>query len=336
MHNQTIIELLNKLLIDKKNKKETFKVKAYQKAIKSIKEHNSDITKKEDLDNVKNLSKGSIRSKIEEFLDTGKIQEVDKLNNDVNEIDELTKIYGIGPSKATDLNKNYNIKTVEDLIEKIKIDDTILNDKQKIGLKYYNDLLKRIPRNEMIKHDKFIKDFIQNYIKGLEEKNEKKYELICETVGSFRTESTTSGDIDILCTTNDDNIKLFGEILDNLEKDNYINETLAKGEKKFMGICKLPKHRTYRRIDMIYTSKKFYAFTLLYFTGNADFNVDLRNHALSKGYSLNEYGLTKNGKLIDNNGKIFETEEEILNFLGIKYVEPRDRKGNILHKYLLK
>ena len=44
----------------------------------------------------------------------------DKLNNDVNEIDELTKIYGIGPSKATDLNKNHNIKTVEDLIENPK------------------------------------------------------------------------------------------------------------------------------------------------------------------------------------------------------------------------
>ena len=37
---------------------------------------------------------------------------------------------------------------------------------------------------------------------------------------------------------------------------------------------------------MIYTKKENYPFALLYFTGSGQFNVEMRNHAISLGYYL--------------------------------------------------
>ena len=314
-----ILKQLTLLLNDKKAKKERFRHYAYVKAIQSIKEYRDVINSIEDLDKVDGLAKGSIREKIEEFIKTGEIEQVKKISKESQIIETLSNIYGVGPIKANDLVNNDKVTSIDDLKSKLKEDNTLLNDKQKIGLKYYEDLLKRIPRKEMVKHD----DFITKFIESVDENNE----LIYQIVGSYRREEKNSGDIDVLCTTKNKNTKLFNNIIKQLEKNKYITETLAKGEKKFMGLCKLPRHKTQRRLDMIYTSHNNYAFTLLYFTGSSQFNVEMRNHVISLGYSLNEYGLKKNGEFIK---EPFETEKDIFKFLGIKYVEPKDRKlGNL-------
>ena len=75
-------------------------------------------------------------------------------------------------------------------------------------------------------------------------------------------------------------------------KDGIVSEVLANGKKKFMGISKLPQYSTHRHIDIIDTSVQEYAFAQLYFTGSAGFNAKMRNIALKKGYSLNEYRLS--------------------------------------------
>ena len=322
-----ILKELTKLANDKKAKKETFRYRAYMKAIQAIKEYDGEITSIDDLDKISGLAKGSIRTKIEEFIKTGEIQQVKAISEDTKIMEALSNIYGIGPSKANELVNKNKVSSIEDLKIKLENDENLLNEKQKIGLKYYEDLLKRIPRKEMEKHDAFITDFIKRI-----DKNE---DLIYEVVGSYRRNAKNSGDIDVLCTTKNKDTKLFNQIIDELEKDKYIIETLAKGEKKFMGISKLPRHKIHRRLDMIYTDYSNYAFTLLYFTGSGQFNVEMRNHALSLGYSLSEYGLKNNGKFVDNKGKLFETEKDIFKFLGIKYIKPEDRKAGIIKDNLI-
>jgi DNA polymerase lambda len=322
-----ILEQLKLIADDKKAKKETFKVRAYENAIQAIKVYEGEISSSDDLDKISGLAKGSIRQKIIELIKTGEISQVKDISVESKIIDTLSNIYGVGPSKANELISKYNITSIEDLREKYKKDNSILNDKQKIGLDYYDDLLKRIPRKEMEKHE----EFIINFIKKLDKNNE----LIYEVTGSYRRNVKNSGDIDVLCTTKNNNIELFNKIIEELESEKYVKETLAKGEKKFMGISKLHRHKTNRRLDMIYTKKENYPFALLYFTGSGQFNVEMRNHAISLGYSLSEYGLKKDNKFIDNKGKLFETEQDIFKFLGIKYIKPEDRKPGILQKYLV-
>tara|TARA_B100000900_G_scaffold251651_1_gene214446 strand:+ start:5469 stop:6449 length:981 start_codon:yes stop_codon:yes gene_type:complete len=316
-YKKKVLEQLKLLADDKRAKKETFRVRAYQNAIQAIKEYEGEINTPEDLDKISGLAKGSIRKKIIELIKTGEISQVKDITTNIKIIQDLSNIYGVGPSKANELISKYKISSVEDLREKYEKDNSILNDKQKIGLDYYEDLLKRIPRKEMEKHE----DFLINFIKKLDKNDE----LIYEVTGSYRRNAKNSGDIDVLCTTKNNNIELFNKIIEELESEKYVKETLAKGEKKFMGISKLHRHRTNRRLDMIYTKKENYPFALLYFTGSGQFNVEMRNHAISLGYSLNEYGLKKGGKFVDNNGKPFETEEDIFKFLGLKYVSPPSR-----------
>ena len=54
---------------------------------------------------------------------------------------DFCKVWGIGPSKAQQLYKE-GIKTIEQLRERTDL----LNKNQRLGLKYYEDFLKKIPR----------------------------------------------------------------------------------------------------------------------------------------------------------------------------------------------
>lgn len=312
--NTYIIDKLKVLLQDKIVKGEPFKIKAYKNAIKAIETHEEEIKNPSDLKKVKNLVRGSIYKKIEELLNTGTIGELHKLSNTNDAMAELQTIYGIGPKTA----KKFIDKGI-DSIEKLEENKSLLNEKQKDGLKFHKDLKKRIPRNEMIKHEKFVTNLLKD--------------LTCNVVGSYRRGESSSGDIDVMCTTENNDITIFTKILDKLVKLDYIKKTLAHGKKKFMGICKLPEENTHRRIDIIYCSKVHYGFMMMYFTGSARFNVDFRNHALSKGYSMNEYGMKKKGEIVHETHDL-ETERDIFKFFGVKYIEPCDRKGGILKNYL--
>jgi DNA polymerase/3'-5' exonuclease PolX len=121
-------------------------------------------------------------------------------------------------------------------------------------------------------------------------------------------------------------------IVKKLTEIGYVKEVLAVGDKKFFGIAKVKYGRHFRRIDIMVTPKEEFPFAVMYFTGSKEFNVDLRNHCLKLGYSLNEYRLTnkKDKNPIDRK---LESEEEKFDFLGFKFVPPFERKANILKFY---
>ena len=88
---------------------------------------------------------------------------------------------------------------------------------------------------------------------------------------------------------------------------------------KYMGFCKY-KNNPVRRIDIRYVPYKYYHSALLYFTGSADLNKQMRSIAI-KGYKLSEYGL------FDKNDKRIKTksERDIFKKLGLEYLHPRLR-----------
>ena len=70
---------------------------------------------------------------------------------------DLEMVYGIGPKQAEKLVKEHKITTYDMLMNNLDL----LNDKQKIGAKYYNDLIQRIPYDEMLKHETKIKSIFK-------------------------------------------------------------------------------------------------------------------------------------------------------------------------------
>jgi DNA polymerase/3'-5' exonuclease PolX len=308
-YKKSIIDNLKILADYEKLNKEPFKARAYSKVIDSIELFEGPINNMDDIKNINGIGE-KINAKIREFIDTGKMSAVERALNDprFSLQKKLGKLYGVGPVKINELMEKIN--AFEDLYEHPEL----LNEKQKIGLKYYNDMNMRIPMSEGKKHYKIIDTIFKKVYKDIE----------FELVGSYRRQNKDMGDIDILIKNRDDlNVK---KLVSELTKGGYIIETLASGKSKFMGLCKLSPELPARRIDILIADPSYYYFALLYFTGSYSFNIYMRRIALEKGYSLSEYGIKNNNtkKFIDT-ADIINSEEDIFKYLAIPYVPPNKR-----------
>ncbi len=308
-YKRVIIDNLKILEDFDKLNKEPFKARAYGKVIDSFELFEGPINNMDDIKNINGIGE-KINAKIKELIETGKMTAVEKALNDpqFSLQKKLGKLYGVGPVKINELMSN--ISTFEELYERPEL----LNDKQKIGLKYYDDMNMRIPMSEGKKHYKIIDTIFKKVYKDIE----------FELVGSYRRQNKDMGDIDILIKNRDDlNIK---KLVSELTDGGYIIETLASGKSKFMGLCKLSPELPARRIDILIADPSYYYFALLYFTGSYSFNIYMRRVALEKGWSLSEYGIKNNNtkKFIDT-ADIIKSEEDIFKYLAISYVPPNKR-----------
>lgn len=322
-----IIASLETLAKKETIEKQTFKVRAYQKVIKQVKSLEK-VESWNDLQDISGIGE-KIREKIDEIFKTGKLRSAEKAKTKHNlEIyDDLMKIHGVGATKAKQLVEEHSISSIEDLKTKLEENPDILNNKQKIGLKYYNDINLKIPRKEMEQHETFLLEILGNLDKDIQ----------ITIVGSYRRKVKESGDIDVLVTlkrktTSEERTNLMCKIIEKLKNENYIKSSLALGEKKYMGIVKLKRKRHARRMDILITSQEEYPFAVLYFTGSQELNIIMRKDAIEKGYRLNEYSL------LDKKEKpiILKSEEEIFNKLGYKYIPPENRtKQTEINKFTL-
>jgi DNA polymerase/3'-5' exonuclease PolX len=320
-NNKKIVDSLKILADYERINKEPFKVKAYEKVIDSIELFDKNIETPEDIKLLKGVGK-KIEDKIIEFLNTGNIAEVDSVLSDPRYIlgNKLKGIYGVGPAKITEL-----MTKIKDFDE-LKEHPELLNDKQKIGFKYYDDMNIRIPIAEGKQHFKIVHKILNNLYPGIE----------FEFVGSFRRKNKDLGDIDILIKNRSGLV--LKDVIKQLEDKSYVIEKLAQGNNKFMGICKLSPELPARRIDILIAEPSYYYFALLYFTGSYNFNIHMRKIALKKGLSLSEYGfkaanaanagvgvgVANNKNIIDTTDSI-HSEEDIFKYLDMAFVEPHKR-----------
>ena len=86
-------------------------------------------------------------------------------------------------------------KTIEDL-KTCKDISQHLNEKQLIGLKHYSELLEKIPREEISRHETLLKRILQKIDKDAE----------LTIAGSYRRRLPESGDIDVLLKSEDPNV----------------------------------------------------------------------------------------------------------------------------------
>jgi DNA polymerase/3'-5' exonuclease PolX len=298
-----------------------YKMRAYNKVINQIKKLDK-VQRYEDVENIEGIGK-KIKDKIEEILRTGGLKSAERAREtiEIGAYDEILKIHGIGVTKAKELVDKYGIKTIEELKRELEKNPSILNEKQKIGLEYYIDTQKRIPRKEITKHLRKI----SNITKAIKDKDK----INIKIVGSYRRGLEDSGDIDILMKIDTKDInernKIYKEFIDKLRDEKYLVADLGVGIKKYMGISKVTKKGIARRIDILLTTDEEYPYALLYFTGDFDINIEMRKRAREKGYILSEYGL-KNAENIKKKLPKIRTEGDIFKFLGYKYLRPSDRK----------
>jgi DNA ligase (NAD+) len=318
-YNKDLIDAFSQLETIMMSKGEPFRARAYKKAKESIMTHTTPIYSEKDLEGLPGVGK-TLVSKAKELMETGKIRALER--EKTNPLLTLTQVYGVGSKKAETLIKEHDITSIQDLRKSLEENPKLLNDKQKIGVKYYNDLVKRIPRREI---EVFKKVFEKAFQKAKDVTNLSKATF--EIVGSYRRGAETSGDIDIIITEPDNNDEIYKTFMSILEELGIIIEFLSKGPKKSMVIGWLNDKHTARRIDFMFTPPEEYSFAILYFTGSAAFNTAMRHRANELQYTMNEHGLYKfiGGKKGQKLDLFFEKEEDIFKFLSIKYIKPEER-----------
>lgn len=310
VYNQEFIDILEKLSAIMVKQGEPFRARAYQKAQETIMSYPNDITDPAQLKGQPGIG-DTIMDKFNEYVQTGTLKVLER--EKTNPLNILTDVYGIGPKKAKEL-LDKGITNIDQL--RAKQDE--LNEIQRVGLQYYEQILERIPRSEIEEYNTM---FQSVFAKVAVNDPSAKFEI----VGSYRRGAQNSGDIDVIITGKSGAI--YKAFIDELIKQNIILNVLSRGLAKTLVIARLPGKKVARRVDFLYATPDEFPFAILYFTGSKAFNTVMRHKALEMGYTLNEHGLSTmenkvKGAKIEQS---FADEKAIFDFLKMVYKAPMDR-----------
>ena len=304
--NAAYVDILDQLATIMAKRGDNIRSRVYKKAQETILAMTDDIYSPGQLKGQAGIG-STILEKLETFDKTGTIPIIEEERGKPENI--LSDVYGVGPKKAVELVQ-MGITSIAKLRER---QDEVLNKVQKAGLKYYEDIMERIPRSEI---DEYVGVF-QKTFDSISESGDR-YEI----VGSYRRGAAASGDIDVILTST--RPSFFDKWIDALLATGVIVEVLSRGKTKCLVITKMGKAR---RVDFLYTSPEEYPFAVLYFTGSKGFNAAMRGHALKMGWSLNEHGFSKvvdkkkEEKVLLN----IVDERGIFDVLKLEYKEPIER-----------
>lgn len=297
-----------------------FKIIAYERAADSIEHLTSEV---KDLWDEGKLSEipgigEAIAKHLDELFRTGHVSHFKSVLRQLpDSIFPLLLVPGIGPKKAFKLvsvlklhNEKTVIKDLEYAAYKHKIAPI-----EGFGEKSEADILSAIAtyKRGQIKENRMelplADEVAQNVISYL--RTIAKSETI-DILGSLRRKVATIGDIDIAVATT--------------KPEPIITHFLTYPHQKLIERgptgASLLLHNG-KQVDLRVQEPKAYGAMLQYFTGSKNHNIKLRSYALSKGLSLNEYGIkdVKSGKL-----RYFHTEKEFYEAIGLSWIPPELRE----------
>ncbi|ACL15505.1 DNA polymerase/3'-5' exonuclease PolX [Methanosphaerula palustris] len=220
----------------------------------------------------------------------------------------LLELDQVGPKTVHRLWHELGISTIEDL-EKAALAHQVSTLKG-FGAKKEEELVKAIARHRRstgrmtrVAAEAVLREVTALLVEGT-------YTI----AGSYRRGRATIGDIDIVSTeapaeVNSRLVSLADEVIDQGEKRTSI---------RVMG----------QRVDVRFCTPDQCGPMLLYLTGSKDFNIKLREIALSAGWRLNEYGVEER---TTGAHRTAATEEEIFSMLGMDPVPPelREDRGEV-------
>lgn len=292
-----------------------FKIIAYRRAARRLKEEFRPITKKDAKKEVLKQIPGvgeALAEKMLQFMKEGKIDLLEKLHRQIPEaVREMLGIPHLGPKRVRQLFIDLGIKSKKELLEKAKTGE--IADLPGFGDKLVASILEALESGQEKKrrHERNeVEPIAKKLLKILKAT---KGVIGAEIAGSFRRKSETVGDLDILVLGE----KAAKEAEKNLFKVFKNTTMLANGETKISFMI-FPDNL---QVDIRFVPEDSYGAAILYFTGSKDFNVMMRKVAIEKGCLLNEYGLFKDGEYIAG-----KTEKEVFDKLGLPFTPPEKRK----------
>ena len=296
-----------------------FKTRAYgnaARAIENLAEPLEKLITEDRLMEVKGIGE-AISKKITELAQTGKLKYYEELKASIPPgLAEMLEISGLGPKKVKTLHDKLGIETIAELEAACKSGKVAELDG--FGEKTAQNILEGIERRRTYASKHLLSDALLAAEPLLESLRSHPEVVRCSAAGSMRRSKEIIGDIDLLASS-----KKPAEVIEFFCSQPGIIKVTAKGETKASVILEGGLQS-----DLRVVSDKEFPAALMYFTGNKEHNIVMRQRAIARGLRLNEYGLFKS-KEETRDPKLLvpcRTEEEIFAKLDLPYIEPEIRE----------
>lgn len=230
---------------------------------------------------------------------------------------ELLRLPGMGPKTVALVWSALNVCDLDGLEEAAKAGH--LNKLPRMGEKFTTKLLKGI--------EDYRKNSSRFRIDQAREQAERISALIREfpgveeitPAGSLRRGRETVGDLDLLVTGPACEPDVVAAAVEHVATLPLIDKLLARGQNKVSFTL-----RNNLQVDVRLLPRASYGAALQYFTGSKMHNVALRQRAIKRGLTLNEYALVR---VEDNTIVAAATEELIYRALDLDYIPPELREN---------
>ncbi len=294
-----------------------FKIIAYRRAAENISSLGKDltiITEEGTLKDIPGIGK-AIGEKIKELIVTGKLEFYEELISEVPEsLLVLTEIPELGPRRVRILWEKLGISDL----------DALEGAARNKNLQTLDGFGPKIESNILSGIQKFRKHPFQGRISLgrawstasaiIDKMKDKSWLVKISPAGSIRRMKDTVGDIDILAASREAE-----RVMDLFVGMKEVNEVILRGKTKTS-----IRTGSGLQVDLRVIVPESWGTALQYFTGNQEHNVQIRELALDRGYSLSEYCLRS---ISEDKEIFFENERSLYEFLGLSYIPPELRQG---------
>ena len=261
-----------------------FKIRAYANAARSLETFGgnlSDLQDEEALAKIPGIGK-AIAAKIKELAGTGKLKYLEELRAEFPAaILELFFISGLGAKKIKALYENLKISSIEQLREACESGKVA-------GLPGFGETTQTKICDAIARRAKHSGYFQFGQIAAETESLRRDLSahpdaLQVDVAGSYRRRREIVRDVDFVVAT-----KKPAAITQFLIKHPLVESIIAQGPTKTS-----VRLRSGIQCDLRVVSSAEYPFALNYFTGSKEHNIEMRSRALQRGWTLNEYRLSK-------------------------------------------
>jgi len=323
MDNRTIAQLLGETadLLEIDNG-DSFRIRSYRRAAETVESCTVQLSEiandPKKLQEIPGIGKG-MAANIREMEATGTLPLREELLQKYRPtMLELMRLPGMGPKTVALLWTSIQVGSVAELEAAIlaeRLDDLPRFGKKQIeklrkGIEDYKKNSGRFPIDDAEMAAEKLIAYLRAF-PGLD---------LIEPAGSLRRGRETVGDLDILVTgpaCAEDKVDAAVEYTAAYPP---IADLIAKGQNKVSF-----RLRNGLQVDVRLLPEASYGAALQYFSGSKMHNVTLRQRALKRGYTLNEYALAR---MDDGSVVASRTEEEIYAALGMDWIPPEMRENN--------
>ena len=300
-----------------------FKIRAYTNAARALETYPGDLVAAAGegrLGEIPGVGK-AIAEKITELVATGQLAYFESLKAEFPPgLFAMFELQGLGPKKIKALWETLGVTTVPELEKACK--DGRVAELPGFGKKTSDNILAAIQSRAKHAGRFRLGSIAADAERMVAELRELPEVFQAAIAGSYRRRKEVVGDLDFIVATNTPEA-----VSEFFVQHEMVESVIAHGPTKSS-----VRFRSGIQADLRVVKSAEYPFALNYFTGSKEHNILMRQRALARGWTLNEYRLALAEKPETRNQKPetppeIRDEPELYRALGLDYVEPELREA---------